>query len=284
MKDLSIIICSHNGQLSTEFQRNLEDTVGCSFEIILINNSRNQHSIFEAYNIGIQKSTAPFIAFLHDDIFFHSQDWGKKLIEIFKTDPNLGLLGVAGSRIRSKVPAAWWENAEYHLVINIKQYDGRSGGSKLQYNGFRKNLEEVKTIDGVFMGLRKIEGVRFDETVPGFHNYDFNLCMEVLKRNFSIGVTREILIEHFSKGRIDASWVRSAHQVNKKYRHLLPVQVLQSEISKSDLQFNYFKFIENCRYTGCRKIGFKYWLRYLVLFPRSEQNKEWLEFFRKDII
>lgn len=284
MKELSIIICSRTGKLESELEENLYETAGCEFELIVIDNSSNQYSIFQAYNEGIHKSTTPFLVFLHDDIHFHTNGWGPILINLLEKNLELALIGVAGSRIRTKVPAAWWENAEEHLVVNIIQNRPESDDRKLRNTGFKNNrLEEVKMIDGVFMGLRKMEGIGFDEEAIGFHNYDFNLCMEVLKKGLNIAVTNEILVEHFSSGSIDATWIKTAHQFNKKYKKLLPQTVKGSIISKSDLHLNYYRFIENCRYMGCRKIGFKYWLKYLLHFPNSNQNKEWLDFFRKDI-
>lgn len=285
MKELSIIICSRTKNLDPELEQNLYATAGCEFELVIIDNSHNKYSIFQAYNEGIRKSTAPYVLFIHDDVLFHTNGWGSILINLFEKNSEMVLIGVAGSRIKTRVPAAWWENADRHLVMNIVQNEMLSDSSQLQRKGFKeKGLEEVKIIDGVFMGFRKIKDVWFDEECKGFHNYDFNLCMEVLKRGFSIGVTEEILLEHFSVGRIDAAWIETAHHFNKKYKKQLPQKVDDFEITKADIELNYFKFIENCRYMGCRKIGFKYWLQYLSKFPASTQNRKWLEFFRKDII
>ena len=43
--------------------------------------------------------------------------------------------------------------------------------------GVENNLEEVVVIDGVFMGMRKIPGIKFDERISGFHNYDQSISL-----------------------------------------------------------------------------------------------------------
>ena len=45
---LSLIICSQKPVLSTELSRNIKETVGVDYEIIHIDNSQHQYSIFQA--------------------------------------------------------------------------------------------------------------------------------------------------------------------------------------------------------------------------------------------
>ena len=81
---ISIIICSRNLGIDPKLSTNITSTIGCECELIVIDNSQNKYSIFQAYNIGIEKSTSEIICFVHGDVLFHSKDWGKKLIEIFE--------------------------------------------------------------------------------------------------------------------------------------------------------------------------------------------------------
>ena len=53
---LSIIVCSNkDDEYFHNFTANLQDTVGVPFEVIQIDNSKNKHSIFSAYNLGASR-------------------------------------------------------------------------------------------------------------------------------------------------------------------------------------------------------------------------------------
>src|SRR5690554_6108020 len=102
---LSIIICSRNFKISEKLEKNIRETISVSFEFVIINNEKKELSIFEAYNQGIAKSKGDILVFLHDDILFRTQGWGEILEEIFNTNKDLGLLGIAGSTIKTKMPS-----------------------------------------------------------------------------------------------------------------------------------------------------------------------------------
>ena len=282
MEKISIIICSRNKEIPEELYLNLKKTTGCDFELINIDNSLNRYTIFEAYNIGIRRATTPILVFLHDDVILITEDWGLKLIEIFESNPELGLVGVAGSKIKTKIPSAWWENNEEFLVMNIIQHNVQTSQKITHIKGFSDSpLEEVAIIDGVFMALRKEEGLYFDESMSGFHNYDLNLSLEVIKRGRKIAVTNQILLEHYSAGKINGEWIKSNLKLTKIYKNLLPIQSKGSRITLRDKEMNYLLFIENCRFMGFKKIAFQYWLKYFLFKPFSSKNIFWLKYFFK---
>ena len=92
---LSLIICSQKPVLSTELSRNIEETVGVDYEIIHIDNSQHQYSIFQAYNKGVELAHGEYLCFMHEDVVYHNKDWGRA-IEQHLSQPFVGALGVAG--------------------------------------------------------------------------------------------------------------------------------------------------------------------------------------------
>jgi glycosyltransferase involved in cell wall biosynthesis len=122
---ISIIICSRYSKISPELSSNIIKTIGCSFELIEINNSENQLSIFQAYNLGIQKSKGQFLCFMHEDIYFRSNNWGVKVIEHFSNE-DIGMLGVIGGHFFPDTPATWWStghiSGQYHYSQNHFSY------------------------------------------------------------------------------------------------------------------------------------------------------------------
>lgn len=51
---LSLIICSRTPRISEELERNIAETIGCEYELVVIDNSKNKYSIFSAYNQGVR--------------------------------------------------------------------------------------------------------------------------------------------------------------------------------------------------------------------------------------
>ena len=117
---LSIIICSREKTISKELSINIEKTTGCEYELIIIDNTENKYSIFEAYNLGIEKSIGEYLCFFHDDILIHTNGWGDIIKQIFTESKQIGLIGVAGAKMKSKMPSAWWdcnEGGNYTRII-----------------------------------------------------------------------------------------------------------------------------------------------------------------------
>ncbi|MGB3132870.1 MAG: glycosyltransferase, partial [Saprospiraceae bacterium] len=73
---ISIITCSRAKDISTELRKNIVQTIGIEHEIIVFDNSANKHSIFQAYNIGASRAKYEILCFVHDDLFYMTQDWG----------------------------------------------------------------------------------------------------------------------------------------------------------------------------------------------------------------
>lgn len=73
---LSLIICSRTPQISEELEKNIAETIGCEYELVVIDNSKNKYSIFRAYNEGVRLAKGDNLCFMHDDILYKTADWG----------------------------------------------------------------------------------------------------------------------------------------------------------------------------------------------------------------
>lgn len=281
---ISIIICSRTKNISENLSENIKNTIGCEYELIVIDNSENKYSIFEAYNMGIKKSIGTYWCFIHDDILFRSQDWGKKVIDIFDNDIQIGLIGVAGSKIKTRMPSAWWDCPYELTVVNIT-HRLQNNQNEVQCHGFNQsNYVEVAVIDGVFMAARSNKSISFDESLTGFHHYDLFLCLQYLKQNLKIVAANQVLIEHFSIGTINKTWVASAMTFDKKYGKMLPLNPVNSckAIELEKIEFNNGKlFIQKLFDFKLKKIAFFIWLRLLKIKPISKFHFEFLNLLYK---
>lgn len=269
---LSIIICSRVQTISTNLFENIKNTVGCEYELIVINNLANKYSIFEAYNLGIEKSTGEYLCLMHDDIFIHTIGWGNSIHRIFSRDQQIGLIGVAGSKIKTKMPSAWWDNYEGQGVINIIQH--HKGKEKEIHNSGFDNEQDVNVvvIDGVFMAMRKDTRISFHTKMKGFHTYDLNISFEYKKYGYDIIVTNKILLEHFSSGVINENWIQATYKIHNLYGKELPLFVSGKIVAENHEIINAQRFINKSLNLGLKKIAISVWFKLFLLQPISKYH------------
>ena len=233
---LSIIVCSKDKILAPAFATNIASTVGVEYELVAVDNSDSKYSIYEAYNKGLERSKYPYLCFVHEDVFFHSNNWGKKVISHLDT-PNVGFCGLAGRDFVSKVPASWNKKLSGINIIQSDHNKKKSTKRKLLPGAYDQTRKSVITLDGVILFARKdiFSKISFDEQFSGFHGYDFDICIQAAVQGYKNYVIYDILLEHFSRGNMDAEYYRTLMQVFRKWKDQLP---LFSEDSDADVQAN----------------------------------------------
>lgn len=227
---ISVIICSANADDLRDVSESIAQTIGVEHEIIAIDNSNGQKGICEIYNIGARQAKYDILCFTHEDIEMKTSDWGTKVIQIFKTYPDIGLVGVAGGGYKSIVPSSWYNadlevNGEFYCnLIQGFKYSGRD-----EFHDYRnprnESLSTVACVDGCWMCTRKeiAEKYPFDEQLlRRFHGYDLDFSLAV-NQEYKVAVTYEILLKHFSEGNFDETWMEDTLKVHKKWGWLLPV-------------------------------------------------------------
>lgn len=281
---ISIVICSRTQNISTVLTENIKNTIGCDYELLVIDNSENNYSIFEAYNLGIEKSKGEYVCFIHDDILLHSNGWGDIIHHVFNEDAQIGLIGVAGAQIKTKMPSAWWDCPKEQKAIHIIQHFPTKEKEKWQFGFKNSQMVEVVAIDGVFMALRKDTRIKFSTDMTGFHNYDLNISFECKKYNYKIMVSNEILVEHFSLGTLNESWIDSTIKIHSIYKKLLPLRSQQSKINKNLEVSNAIKFIFACINYNKYKVAYSVWLRLFLLKPVSTYHIQfWIHMLKNKL-
>ena len=103
---ISIIVSSVDNKLFDSFQQNLSETIGVPFEVIKIPN-KGEMGICAAYNLGGVQAKYDYLVFAHEDIRFHTNDWGSRLLQLFHDNEEIGLAGVVGSEYKPAVYSGW---------------------------------------------------------------------------------------------------------------------------------------------------------------------------------
>ena len=265
---ISCIICSRKSDVSFDLRDNIATTIGCAYELITIDNSQNDYSMFSAYNEGVRRANGDILCFMHEDVLYHTQNWGLNVEKRFCNDNSLGLIGVLGS----------------HYLANCVCNVGDSG--LLSSNYYTKDKEkyyyrdkyfdetgatEVVCVDGMWFCIRKSlfnNKIEFDETFPGFHYYDMDICLQIVKNNYKVEVVNDVLVEHFSQGDIDACFIKNSFKFYEKWKEYLPL-VKGYEFSEVELRLS----TELSAITA--------WAREMHFYQKKLHNKWWYKFMKK---
>ena len=249
---ISIIISSYQDDYYSDLEKNIAKTIGVSYEIIRVANPGIM-GICEAYNKGGCKAKFENLLFIHEDVIFHTNNWGQILIDHLEIE-NTGVVGVAGSGYVPKAPISWNVPDINYIYLNLIQNTKEKNNSK-----FYSNISESTkafALDGVFLAVKKTvyKEFLFDEVVKGFHGYDTDFSLRVATK-YNNYVISNILIEHYSKGNPDVFFFKNNVLIRRKIKNNFN-KIFEEDIEKCSFQiflekyFKYYKFnVKNVIFT-----------------------------------
>jgi len=195
---VSIIVCSRKSNVLLSLKGNVLETVGCELELVIIDNSTNKYSIFQAYNEGVKRSKGEILCFIHEDVLFRSKNWGATIEKHFNDDEQIGLIGFAGTHFLPDTPMYWY-SSPFVSQRNLNN-DGGVVEEHFHEDWFgEKNIIEVVAVDGFCFFAKKslFDRISFDDkNYKGFHMYDMDICMQVIEAGYKVCVCRSVLAEH----------------------------------------------------------------------------------------
>ena len=262
---LSIIVSSYQPKLFQELQKNIEATIGnIIYEVVQVWNP-NKMSISQAYNLGVARSQYSSLLFVHEDVIFECENWGKILIDYIQNE-NIGCIGVAGSNYIPNAPVGWWfsKNADFRYLIQNN-------------TDFRTINEDKKVIlvDGVFIAIQKQKYLefKFNEKLKGFHAYDIDFSQRVSQKYQNL-ILSKILINHFSTGKPDLSW----------FFEIVKTRKSKPAPQKIDYFLENVAFVEFCKILKSSPIPFykKVSLFFTFLSPKYLGKKKTIKYLTSE--
>ncbi len=242
---VSIIICSRKVDISQKLKNCIAETIGCEYELCVIDNSRNEYNIFTAYNEGVHRAKGDILCFMHEDILFHTNGWGRIVEEIFKQQDMLGMIGVIGGQFFPKTPTSYWEGGcgigqIIQGFTEQGQYRTFLNGKKIETGNEPYMLEEVVAVDGLWMCTPMLlfeQGIiRWDcESFDGFHCYDMDICLQTIHAGYRVAAIGGIVVEHMSFGNTDTNYCKQSQKLFDKWMNVLPL-VRGREMSEQEIE------------------------------------------------
>lgn len=222
----SIIVCSIRPDEVGKLRQNIEATIGIPFELIAYDNRNTGKGICQVYNECAESARFEYLCFVHEDVEFLSDNWGKSIIEKLK-EKDCGVIGFAGSAMKSKNLSAWCSTDKYGVRMNLIQIDGDKE-FKCYENPYNQDFSQSVSIDGLCLMCRKEvwQKVKFDEkTFRHFHCYDIDFSLASHIAGYKNYVCNTIQIKHFSPGNYDYKWCSENKKLHEKYKKVLPLYV-----------------------------------------------------------
>ena len=282
---LSIIICSIRKELRDQLKKNIRSTIGLdNYEVIVVENEIKKYPIAKAYNIAAKQSKYPFLCFVHEDIIFHTDNWGEVLIKHFETT-NARLIGVLGCTIKTKSPGSVYiYESSFNRQNQLQRYSEKKR-VLCHENPLNEQVSEVCILDGLFIASTKkawAETQFSEDYLKGFHGYDIDFSL----KNFALGkvvVVYDILLEHFSFGSFSKEWVNVQLLLNKKWNKQLPFvagKLGDKEIMMAEERNlkEFLKILVNTNYS--KRVLLKFFIIFFISNPSHPLNL----FFIRQII
>ena len=200
MDSISYITCTHNKKI---FENCLLKSLILKDEdeLIVIENAR---SIADGYNTGIDKAKNKIKCFIHHDLIVTNPILLRMNLMAYCMD-DIGMVGIIGSKTDA---SPWWEGQCIGSVV-----DTRNG---ILY--FNDGKEFCLHLDGLM--LATYQNVRFDESIPGFHLYDQDICKQMAqkgKKNFCVKDGYR-MITHFTSTPTDTSKINGYAEAMEIYK------------------------------------------------------------------
>lgn len=232
---ISIIISSYQPEYFAALEKSIAETVGVPYEIIKIDNPAVM-SICEAYKKGAAKAKFNHYLFLHEDVIFHTKNWGANLLHHLSINKT-GVIGIAGGSYVPKSPSGWSTLRPYNHLSILQNDKSKKNISHYKMEGSKN---KVFGVDGVFLAVSKATYLTnpFNEKMKGFHGYDLDFSLRISKtlNNYVVG---DILLEHFSHGNPDQKWFENNIQIRKNLGHQFNDKkdaIIETELFKTFLR------------------------------------------------
>lgn len=145
---------------------------------------------------GLSAAQGDIIAFIHSDLIITEVGWDKRVLEEFKKNENLGLLGFIGSNEidiaggRGLGTTSNFQGKTYTLKEDSKVQKIWEGSPASVHGAQNSGYTKAAVIDGCAMVFRKsvLERISQRADFPPHHFYDRLLSCEVREMGYEIGV------------------------------------------------------------------------------------------------
>lgn len=156
------------------------------FEIEFIE-IKDAEYITKAYNSAMQSSDAKYKVYLHQDVFIINKRFILDVVDLFNSNKELGMIGVAGS---AQIPTngIWWESEQNYGKV----YDSHTNRMQLlTFQEVSGDYQIAQCIDGLIM-ITQYDLPWRDDIFTGWHLYDLSQSVEFIRAGYKVGIPGQV--------------------------------------------------------------------------------------------
>lgn len=181
---------------------------------------RGRASASQAYNAGLERAVANYVAFVHQDVYL-PEGWDRQVMASIamlesKGRP-WGVLGIWGIRADGKHVGRVW-----------------CSGSGCEYRGQAGGMQPVVSVDEVVIVLNNRYGLRFDAQLPGFHLYATDLIMQARCRGLEAYVIEAPVVHNSwcNPQPLDGAYRAAYRYMQRKWAGKLPLKTCVVDVTR----------------------------------------------------
>lgn len=182
-KKIAFITCVNDEMEYAECRYYLERLhvpAGYTTDVISI---QEAPSMAAGYNAGMKSTDATYKVYLHQDVFIKDRDFIAHMLDVFRCDVRIGLLGMVGKRNKKLQADALmtWDTGKVLDNVHVSGFWHFCRPSKEEI------FAEVWAVDGLLMATR-YDVMWREDLFDGWDLYDFSQCMEFIRRGYMVTV------------------------------------------------------------------------------------------------
>lgn len=156
---------------------------GYSIDIITI---AEAESMTEAYQAGMEASSAKYKIYLHQDVFILNRNFLTDTLGIFDRDPSIGMIGMVGTK---KLPpsAIMWESKNRIGALRSCTLNTVDDYFDIPVTGGVVGAEEVMAVDGLLM-MTQYDIPWRQDLFLGWDFYDVSQSFEFRRAGYKVAV------------------------------------------------------------------------------------------------
>jgi hypothetical protein len=206
-----------------EFVEYLKKSSGFKKINVIEKINNGEKSLSQVYNEILNESETDIVVLCHDDIYFDSTAWYSKIVKHFEKS-DYGILGMAGTTSLTD-SGRWWDERKKMVGIVNHENEGKKWESKYS-ESFENGICQTLMVDGLFVALHKKRIKKtFDESIEGFHFYDFSFSFSNHLEGVKVGVITNIRVTHKSVGMTNEQWEKNRVIFVEKFKNNLPIKL-----------------------------------------------------------
>lgn len=185
-KKICFIICANDSFLVKEcrlYIENLQVPEGFSIEIEEVWGAA---SMAAGYNEGMKRSDARYKVYLHQDVLIIRPEFIRKIVELFQTHPQTGMLGMVGNTRITKDITPWGKGT---VRIGTVYADLVEQPVCAVLGNAERDLQNVIFVDGLLM-VTQYDIPWREDLFKGWDMYDLSQSMEFWRAGYAVAVPR----------------------------------------------------------------------------------------------